>query len=272
MKTSLPTSELRETLLTKLGFRFGSNGPHAARTMMLDDLRRLLAHTEITAQKPDYAQAVLDDNILGKASKKARQLSLRHLSTLYDLSPSNPIFRLLRRLWALNEAAQPLLALGLALARDPLLRDTQAFVLAQSMGATVPRTALEEYLTKTHPDRFSAASLKSFAQNTAGTWTAAGFLQGHVRKARSQPSLTPEALTLWLFLGFLEGRSGPRLFTSDWLGCFQLPTDELERLTLAASNRGLLLFMNAGGVQEIRFPDALTAEEEHIRQEIAHVL
>ncbi|QDX21470.1 hypothetical protein FP568_09545 [Pandoraea pnomenusa] len=38
-------TELRESLLSQLGFRFGINGPHAARTMMLDDLRLLLSHT-----------------------------------------------------------------------------------------------------------------------------------------------------------------------------------------------------------------------------------
>jgi len=31
-------SDRRNALLTQLGFRFGTNGPHAARTMMLDDL------------------------------------------------------------------------------------------------------------------------------------------------------------------------------------------------------------------------------------------
>jgi hypothetical protein len=30
--------------------------------------------------------------------------------------------------------------------------------------------------------------------------------------------------------------------------------------------------MNAGGVQEVRFPDYLTPEEEVIRQEAAHVV
>lgn len=35
-------SDRRQDLLTQLGFRFGSNGPHAARTMMLDDLQVLL--------------------------------------------------------------------------------------------------------------------------------------------------------------------------------------------------------------------------------------
>ena len=38
-------TEHRQALLAQLGFRFGINGPHAARTMMLDDLRVLLAHT-----------------------------------------------------------------------------------------------------------------------------------------------------------------------------------------------------------------------------------
>lgn len=264
--------ERRQTLLTQQGFRFGINGPHAARTMMLGDLQRLLAHTNPQATRADYAQAILADNLLGKASKKSRDLALRHLGTLYGLDLANPLFRQLRRLWATTEAAQPLLALAVALARDPLLRDTQAFILAQPIGATVPRTALETHLAALHPDRFSPASLKSFAQNTAGTWTAAGFLQGRQRKTRSQPKLTPEALTLWLFLGYLEGRSGPRLFTSSWMACLQTPTAQLEALTQTASNRGLLRFMHAGGVQEIRFPDALTPKEEQIRQEIAHVV
>ena len=35
-------TEQRQALLSQLGFRFGINGPHAARTMMLDDLRLLL--------------------------------------------------------------------------------------------------------------------------------------------------------------------------------------------------------------------------------------
>lgn len=266
------TPALRTNLLSQLGFRFGINGPHAARTMMLGDLQRLLAHTSDHATRADYAQAILSDNLLGKASKKARELSLRHLRTLYGLDLATPLFRQLRRLWAANEAAQPLLALAVALARDPLLRDTQDFILAQPMGAVVPRTALETYLAALHPDRFSPTSLKSFAQNTAATWTMAGFLQGHQRKIRRRPQLTPEALTLWLFLGYLQGRSGPRLFTSEWMACLQTPNAELEALTQTASQRGLLRFMNAGGVQEIRFPDALTATEEQTRLEIAHVV
>ncbi|BBA40933.1 MULTISPECIES: hypothetical protein [Burkholderia] len=110
-------TEQRDALLVKLGFRFGINGPHAARTMMLDDLRLLFSHTPPQATRADYAAAVVEANVLGKPTRKARELALRHLGTLYALDLANPIFRALRRLWDLNEAAQPLLALAVGPAR-----------------------------------------------------------------------------------------------------------------------------------------------------------
>lgn len=265
-------TEHRQALLAQLGFRFGLNGPHAARTMMLDDLRLLLSHTAPDAERGDYTAAVIDANVLGKPTRKARELALRHLATLYGLDSTNPIFRAMRRLWPLNEAAQPLLALAVALARDPLLRDSQAFILPLAAGLPVPREAVEQYLDTTHPDRFSPASLKSFAQNVAGTWTAAGLLQGRVRKTRAVVRLQPETITLLLFLGYLEGRTGQRLFSSDWMNLIDGSPDELEALANSASHRGLLVFMNAGGVKEVRFPGYLTPEEERIRQEVSHVV
>lgn len=265
-------SEQRQALLAQLGFRFGLNGPHAARTMMLDDLRLLLAHTAADAERADYVSAVVEANVLGKATRKARELALRHLATLYGLDAANPIFRALRRLWALNEAAQPLLALAVALARDPLLRGSQPFILSLAAGAPVPREAVEAQLSATDPDRFSPASLKSFAQNVAGTWTAAGHLHGRTRKTRRVVRAHPESITLLLFLGYLEGRTGQRLFTSDWMNMVDGSPDELEVLANSASHRGLLVFMNAGGVKEVRFPGYLTPEEELIRQEVSHVV
>jgi hypothetical protein len=261
-----------QAFLAQLGFRFGINGPHAARTMMLDDLRLLLAHTAPQATRADYASAVIDDNVLGKPTRKARELALRHMATLYALDLANPIFRALRRLWSLDEAAQPLLALAVALARDPLLRGTQPFILRQAVGAAVPRESVTAYLNDAHPERFSPASLKSFAQNVAGTWTAAGFLQGRVRKSRVMVQPHPESTTLLLFLGYLEGRTGQRLFSSDWTNLVGSSPGELEALANSASHRGLLVFMNAGGVKEVRFPGFLTPEEERIRLEVSHVV
>ena len=264
--------ESRQALLAQLGFRFGLNGPHAARTMMLDDLRLLLAHTSPQATRADYGTAVVDSNVLGKPTRKARELALRHMATLYALDPANLIFRALRRLWPLNEAAQPLLALTAALARDPLLRGTQNFILAQAVGAPVARESVEAFLSASYPDRFSPASLKSFAQNVAGSWTAGSLLHGRVRKVRVLPQAHPESITLLLFLGYLEGRTGQRLFSSEWMSLLGGSPDELEALANSASHRGHLVFMNAGGVKEVRFPGYLTPEEERIRQEVSHVV
>lgn len=239
---------------------------------MLDDLRVLLAHTAPCASRADYAAAIVAENVLGKSTKKARELSLRHLGTLYGLDGANPIFRLMRRLWPSDPSAQPLLALLVALARDPLLRASQAFVLGQRPGALLVREDVEAFLGGLFPERFSAASLKSFAQNVAGTWTSAGVLVGHRRKLRAAPVVTSEVVATALFLGNLEGRSGQRLFMSDWVSVLGGSPDELLVLTNSAFHRGFLVFLNAGGVKEVRFPGYLTPEEERTRLEVSHVV
>lgn len=265
-------SDRRQDLLTKLGFRFGTNGPHAARTMMLDDLQILLAALPQEALESDYAYQVKELNVLGKPTKKARDLAYRHLVTLYGLDPRLPLFRMFRRLWAADSQAQPVLALTLAIARDPLLAGTQLFILSKHEGQHVSREDLEALISNSHPDRFSPASLKSFAQNVNGTWTFAGYLSGRNRKTRSQPVITHANVAMCLFMGHLQGMSGQRLFSSSW--CRLLPGSEqdLEALANAAYHRGLIVFLNAGGVKEVRFLDSLTTAEEHIRQELTHEL
>jgi hypothetical protein len=265
-------SETRQRLIEQLGLRFGSNGPHAARTMMLDDLRVLFSHMPADATRADYAQAVCSENILGKPTKKSRELALRHLTTLYGLDTQLPLFRAMRRLWPVDVAAQPVLALSAALARDPLLRGTQTFILAKQPGVLVTREDLEQCLAADHQGRFSPASLKSFAQNVNGTWTSAGFLSGRNRKTRSIPVVTPVNVAFCLFLGHLEGLSGQRLFTSSWMNLLPGSPGELEAHANSAYHRGLLVFLNAGGVKEVRFPDYLTPEEEKICQEVSHVV
>ena len=265
-------SESREQLLTRLGYRFGSNGPHAARTIMLDDMALLCERLPLEASRADYAREVREMNLLGKPTKNARQRALEHLSSLYGLNPSLAVFRAFRRLWSVDAAARPLLALFVALARDPLLRVTQDFIRSKQPGEVVLRVEIERLLSTSHQDRFSPASLKSFAQNINGTWTQAGFLVGQSRKTRSRPVVTPAVVALALFLGHLEGFSGQRLFTSSWMSLLGGSPGEPEAHAKSASQRGYLVFLNAAGVQEVRFPGYLTLEEEQIRQEASLVV
>src|SRR3546814_18819215 len=131
---------------------------------VLADVRVLLAYISVKATRDDYTTAIVEDNGMGKPTLKSRELALRHLGVLYGLDLTNPLFRALRRLWSRNEAAQPMLALAVALARDPLLRSTQSFVLKQPHGVSVPRESFESLFTTTFPDRFSPASLRSTSE------------------------------------------------------------------------------------------------------------
>jgi hypothetical protein len=272
MTTAHKDSGTELTVQERLGFRVGINGPHAARTMMLEELRLLLQEVPAAAEKGDYGRAIKELNVLGKPTSKARELSFRFLTALYGLDPSKPVFRALRRLWPSNESAQPMLALAVALARDPLLASTREFVLRQAIGADLSRERFEVFLSSTFPARFTAASLRSFAQNVAGTWTAAGLIDGRVRKLRATPQMHPESVAMLLFLGYLQGRSGQRLFSSAWTELLCCGPDEIESLASSASHRGFLTFLNAGGVKEVRFADFLTTDEERMRQELTHVI
>ncbi len=66
-------TEQRQKILTQLGFRFGMNGSHSAFTLMLDNLRVLLANISPQATRTEYVSAVVDSNVLGNPTRKARE-------------------------------------------------------------------------------------------------------------------------------------------------------------------------------------------------------
>ena len=81
--------EQPESLL-RFGFKFGRGGAHAARTMMLAELRRLFDVTGEAALCADYRTAVVDSNVLDKPTVKARKLTYEYLRDLYALWPGEP--------------------------------------------------------------------------------------------------------------------------------------------------------------------------------------
>ena len=101
------------------GFRSGDRGTHTSRTIMLDEFSNLLDAVPGKAIRNDYADAVVVHNCLGKRTAATRRLSFQRLTELYALKPQVILFRVLRDLWGRNETSRPLLALLLALARDP---------------------------------------------------------------------------------------------------------------------------------------------------------
>lgn len=246
------------------GFKFGLSGAHSSRTVMYAELTQLFNSLPVDATLEDYREAIELDNVLHKPTSKTRSLTMRHLIDLYGMNPKIPLFRIFRHFWEgnENESARPLLASQIALARDSLLRMSLTKVLSLNVGERLFREGMEEVLREACSDRFSAATFKSLSQNVNGTWTVAGLLQGHRNKYRAEPEVYPVNVAFALLLGYLQGATGNRLFTSEWVKVLDSRYERLLELARQASYSGLLNFKHSSEVIEVSFPDYLTKEEE----------
>jgi hypothetical protein len=232
--------------------------------MMLAELRQLLEARAAGTSRAGYRAAIIDDNVLGKKTQATRRLTAQRLSELYALDPEVPLFRLLRRFWALESEGRPLLAFLCASARDPLLRLTAGAVLKTPQGETVGKADLEAAIGEGASGRFNAATQAKIARNAASSWTQAGFLTGYRVKRRSRPVATPANAAYALVLGYLAGVRGAMLFATFWARLLDLPTERVHTLAAEASRRGWLNYRHAGAVTEVRFPGLLTAAEQEM--------
>jgi len=134
-------------------------------------------------------------------------------------------------------------------------------------GQAFSREALEGYLDKKNPGRFSRATLRSTAQNLASSWTQAGHLAGRVKKTRCRATATAGAAAYALLLGFLAGARGETLFRTDYAKVLDCSFDRATELAESASRKGWIIFKRVGNVIEVLFPALLTEEEkEWIRE------
>lgn len=246
----------------KFGFKFGRNGAHSARTMMLSEITELFHGREVLANPAQYQEDIERLNVLHKPTEKARKLTWRHLIDLYGMDIDIPLFRVFRQLWESDELARPLLACQMSLTRDPLLRASQHKILTLAPGQWLPREEMEQALDDQWPDRYSKAMLKSLAQNVNGTWTNAGFLEGRIKKIRTEANVRPVNAVFALFLGYLQGATGNRLFTTEWLSLLECRQERLLELARQASYSGLISFKHSSEVVEVTFPHFLSKQEE----------
>ena len=230
-----PTTKSDEARLSASGFRWGQRGTHTSRTIMLDELRAMLANCRPDATRDSYLSAIQEDNCLGKRTSATRKLSSQRLSELYALDPEVLLFRVMRRCWYADRDGQAVLALLLALARDPLLRVTSPPVLRMRPGEELARQQMTDALNRgRQPVAGSAKStLDKVVRNAASSWTQSGHLKGRGRKVRQSIRPTAATTTFALLLGYLVGtRRGAALFETLWAQVLDAPA----RRTDAFSN------------------------------------
>ncbi|ELA9421693.1 hypothetical protein HJ064_04280 [Vibrio parahaemolyticus] len=249
-----------QAYLKALGFKFGNSGAHTSRSMMIEDLKILLFGRPENATLEDYREDIEVFNVLQKPSENARKYSFQPLASMYGLSPDIFLFKVFRDWWEQHEGSQPILALQLAVARDPLLRSSSEVILSLEPGQHLAREMMETFLSKDDPERFSKASLKSFAQNINGTWTQAGYLSGRAKKYRKIPEISYVNVAYALFLAHCHGLSGQRLFDSFWCRMLAQDKERLFELAHRASLRGMINFKQASEVVEVTFPGLVMPE------------
>jgi hypothetical protein len=252
-----------EVRLRNAGFRWGEKGTHTSRTIMLEELRAVLSNCRPGASRANYLSAILEDNCLGKRTVATRKLSGQRLSELYALDPEVPLFRIMRRCWYADREGQALLALLLALARDPLLRVTAPPVLRMRPGEELARQQMTDALKKAVGSRLSDSTIDKVVRNAAASWTQSGHLKGRGRKVRRSVTPTAASTAYALLLGFLAGARGAALFQTLWAQVFDTPPGELMHLAFDARRLGFLDMSQSGGVIDLAFSRLLAADERH---------
>jgi hypothetical protein len=230
-----------------------SGGPHTSRTIMLREIRSLLAACPPEAGPEVLAAAVLRQNILGKRSESTRMRSLRYLRELYVLDRRSVLYRGLRDLWDVDPDAQPLLAMLCALARDPLLRATADTVIDAARGSQLDAPMLAAAVGERFPDSYSDAVRNKIGRNAASSWTQSGHLSGRSAKVRSRAVCRPAAVAFALMIGHLADARGQGLLRTVWGRTLDAPDHVVYEQAYAAAQRGWIEFRRAGDVVDVGF-------------------
>ena len=243
------------------GFRFGDKGTHTSRTLMLEELEQVFRGTPADADRAAYTAAIIDENLTDKRTAATRRITNQRLGELYSLDRSVLIFRILRQFWELDNNGRPLLALLCGLARDPLLRATSPPILSMQVGEELARQRMTDAVREAAGNRLNDNTIDKVVRNASSSWTQSGHLKGRARKTRQAVRPTPLSVAYALFIGYLFGLRGQRLFNTLWTEALDSSVDELVFLAMDAKRLGVLDLKQAGEVIEIGFAPILTPDE-----------
>jgi len=231
--------------------RFGDKGTHTSRTIMLEEVQSLFAVLPPSAGRPDYAAAIMEENVLGKATASTRKLTNQRLAEMYGLDPRIPLFRVLRHLWEVDREARPQLALLTVLARDPLLRATASPVFAMLPGEDLSRSIVAAAIREVVGERLNDAILDKVVRNGASSWTQSGHLVGRTLKRRRRVVASPTAVAFALYLARTAGFLADESLNTGWLAALDCAHGNARELALDAKRMGLIDLRIAGDVFEV---------------------
>ena len=245
------------TTVEKYGFTIEGFGAHSGRTIMFNDMQLLLSSFPFEVDKDEYAEGILENNILLKKTGAARKEAFSRLSRLYGLDNSLFLFRVFRHLWGQEAEAQPIILILYAIARDPILRASVDLVLSTPEGDNLLATDFERVIAEVYTDQLTVTTTSSIGRNIASSWTQSGHLKGRSSKVRTVVKSYPTSVAFALMLGYLCGERGEKLFYTNWVKLLDTPIHELHLKAQVASQQGWLEYRQTGNITDISFDHLL---------------
>jgi len=227
---------------------------HTSRTIMFAELAKVMNH----GIESDNYYDTFKQNVISKATQSGITKTSRYLKSLYDLDASQPQFMAFKHFWSIaHERDKPLLALIYAIGNDYQLKNSIPVINNTEIGKKVTVESIESNIENLYPQKYSANTKRSMAQNIASSWKQAGFITGKVKNIRTQPEINYLVLTFAIFMAYLNGLRGDFILTSDWVKALTLDERTIRSLAIEAAKRDLLQYQYAGSITSITFKNLL---------------
>ena len=221
---------------------------------MFAELAKVMNH----GIESDNYYDTLKQNVISKATQSGITKTSRYLKSLYDLDASQPQFMAFKHFWSIaHERDKPLLALIYAIGNDYQLKNSIPVINNTEIGKKVTVESIESNIENLYPQKYSANTKRSMAQNIASSWKQAGFITGKVKNIRTQPEINYLVLTFAIFMAYLNGLRGDFILTSDWVKALTLDERTIRSLAIEAAKRDLLRYQYAGSITSITFKNLL---------------
>ena len=94
---------MKNSIIEKFGFKFNKRSVHTGRTIMLEELSKLIEAVPDAINYDEYIEAITEQNCLLKRSSSSRKITANFLTELYSLDPTLSIFRTLLFFWNRDE-------------------------------------------------------------------------------------------------------------------------------------------------------------------------
>lgn len=223
---------------------------HTSRTMMFAELEKVMAYS---LDSENFLEA-LGDNITAKKSNSGVEKTASYLKQLYGFDNNEHTFVAFKYFWKNSESSeQPLIAFLYAVNKDYLLSESIEVIQGTASGEKAAIESFENVIEKYHPQRYSANTLKSVAQNIASSWKQAGFILGKVKNIRIQPDITYRIATFAFLLAYLSGDRGEYIWNNRCVNALCLPESKLRELAIEGAKNDLMQYQHAGSVTAISF-------------------